>query len=147
MFKLPLPTFLLTSSSRHSESFAGPFVWALLLAAADPLRLRGQRPTAGQPPPPPGLWPAASPGPEHLKPAPFHRLKPTIKPEYQLWASACSPWLLPVLCLWTSWGRLQSPETKLLVEHSIHDHILPYSAPHPSSCPASSSQHKLKHAV
>ncbi|KAF6731982.1 hypothetical protein FQA47_008053 [Oryzias melastigma] len=39
----------------HSKPLAGTFIRALLPAGVDSLRLRGQRPAAGEPAPPPGL--------------------------------------------------------------------------------------------
>lgn len=57
---------LLLSFFRYSQPFAWPFFWVHLSAGVDPLRLWGQCATAGQPAPPPGLWPAESPRPGHL---------------------------------------------------------------------------------
>lgn len=71
------PPFL--SSSRYSQPFDWSILWAQLPAWVDPLRLRGQCAVAGQPASPPGLWPAESPGPDHLK-AP-HR-NPAMNPDF-----------------------------------------------------------------
>lgn len=56
------------SLSRYSQPFARPIFWVHLSAGVDPLRLRGQRAVAGQPASPPGLRPAESLRPGHLKP-------------------------------------------------------------------------------
>lgn len=108
---------LFLSFSRHCKSFARPFIWALLPAGVDPLRLRGQRPPTGQPAPPPGLWSAQSPGPGHLEPP--IQMPPWIRTYSQPGTKAsyhCTS------------GHFKSPEVKLPIGNGIHNHILSYLA-------------------